>query len=219
MRNDWIYENNGDYQSKYFYPGTEVLINKYDIRNREELEKTERVICTWNLSKMILEEVSGLFGVDHYLDIHKKIFGNIYSFAGEIRDECIAKGGITFCLPNFIFNELKSQLEIMRKTVRDIKNEDDLINYLADSYANINIIHPFMEGNGRTEREFLRQFVIGKINQNISFGEYNLDYSLIGEEERKYILEGSKLAAVKGDISLLKEFFKNTLVNKKQKHL
>ncbi|MBP9993400.1 MAG: Fic family protein [bacterium] len=77
--------------------------------------------------------------------IHGFIFGGLYDFAGKIRNKTISKGGFTFCLAQYLDNALK-QVERMPEN-----NIDEII----DKYVEMNVCHPFMEGNGRSTRIWL----------------------------------------------------------------
>ena len=93
----------------------------------------------------------------HLCAIHQYIFGDIYSFAGKLRREDISKGETRFCNALYIKDELT-------KLLKTLKEEQYLLNLdqeakwarLAYYMAELNIIHPFREGNGRTIREFIR---------------------------------------------------------------
>lgn len=171
-----------DFESKYLE--NEVLKNKLGIKDTGELEEKERLITTYKLaniydnSKIACEQT---FDVNHYLGIHKYLFGDIYDFAGEIRVENIKKS-FPFCVPNLIYENLKKTLDRAKEQVKLIKKEDDIIDFLTYYYSELDVIHPFREGNGRTLREFLRQYV-EKINEIIDFGSYELDYSVITDRE------------------------------------
>ncbi|MCQ2318138.1 MAG: Fic family protein [Bacteroidales bacterium] len=77
--------------------------------------------------------------------IHGFIFGGLYDFAGKIRNKTISKGGFTFCLAQYLDNALK-HVERMPEN-----NIDEII----DKYVEMNVCHPFMEGNGRSTRIWL----------------------------------------------------------------
>lgn len=205
-----------EYKSRYYYPNTEVLINKQNIKDINLLQKVERTVTTYKLSQLYINPIEGCFDFDHFSQIHKFLFGDLYDFAGEIRDECIQKDNTLFCLPGYIYKNLNYIFKEMKYKTKDIKCEEMLINFLAHYYSEINIIHPFREGNGRTLREFLREFVL-VLNKNISFGEYDLDYTLLDEIGKKKLMYGSAISAGNGDISLLRDVFENVLVNKLEK--
>ena len=77
--------------------------------------------------------------------IHAYIFGGLYDFAGQIRQKNISKGGFQFAVAHFLGNTLK-QIEQM---------PENTFNEIADKYVEMNIAHPFMEGNGRSTRIWL----------------------------------------------------------------
>ena len=77
--------------------------------------------------------------------IHAYLFGGLYDFAGQIRQKNISKGGFQFAVSHFLGNTLK-QIEQMPENTFD---------EIADKYVEMNIAHPFMEGNGRSTRIWL----------------------------------------------------------------
>ncbi len=77
--------------------------------------------------------------------IHAYLFGGLYNFAGQIRQKNISKGGFQFAVSHFLENTL-NQIEIMPESTFD---------EIADKYIEMNIAHPFMEGNGRSARIWL----------------------------------------------------------------
>lgn len=77
--------------------------------------------------------------------IHAYIFGGLYDFAGIIRTKTISKGGFTFCIAQYLPEQL-NQIERMPETTLD---------EVFDKYVEMNVAHPFMEGNGRSTRIWL----------------------------------------------------------------
>lgn len=77
--------------------------------------------------------------------IHSYLFGGLYDFAGQIRTKTISKGGFTFCLAQY----LPKQLEIIENMPESTVDE------VFDKYVEMNVAHPFMEGNGRSTRIWL----------------------------------------------------------------
>lgn len=197
-----------NYSSKYTNENG-VLQNNLNIDNLEELERVERVMTGFKLANLYLNPGIQTFDVTHYLGIHKYLFEDIYSFAGQIRSENINKR-IPFCLPNLIYENLVSTLKKAQIMSKKIASEEDLIDFIAYFYSELDIIHPFREGNGRTEREFLRQYV-EKINETISFGKYELDYDQI--EDKDAFINSVVIADATCDLTYLKEFIKKILVN------
>ncbi len=201
-----------DYKSKY--TENDVLVNKLNITNQEELDKAERIITTVKLADLYMKGITGNFDTEHYYSIHKYLFNGIYEFAGQVRSENIKKS-FPFCLPQYIHSELTTTLKKANIDLYNISNEEDIITFLAKYYSDLDVIHPFREGNGRTLREFLRQYVL-KINEVIDFGEYELDYDKITDKEG-YIM-AIRIADTTCNIEPLKEYFRPCLVNKKEKN-
>ena len=168
-----------NYHSKYSKDG--VLINKLEIENEEE-------------SKMYLRDEEISFDVSYYLNIHKELFGDIYPFAGEIRNEVIAKR-IPFCLPQNIYPFLEDTLNRAKKRAENINSYDELLRVVVEVYSDLDITHPFREGNGRCEREFIRRYIDYICKKN-NLDPCFLNYSLI-EDKDKYID-----AVVKADATL-----------------
>ncbi|MCX6269452.1 MAG: Fic family protein, partial [Bacteroidetes bacterium] len=77
--------------------------------------------------------------------IHAYLFGGLYDFAGQIRQKNISKGGFQFAVSRFLGDTLK-QIEVMPETTFD---------EILNKYVEMNIAHPFMEGNGRSARIWL----------------------------------------------------------------
>ena len=140
------------------------------------------------------------------------MFDDIYSFAGEIRSEVIEKR-IPFCLPHLIHDNLRSVLRKAEQLSNRIKNEEMLIEAVAYLYSELDIIHAFREGNGRVQREFLRQFV-NEVNKNITFGKYELDYSAISSTQKEGLIDAIVYADSTCELGPLKEYMKLVLKNK-----
>jgi cell filamentation protein len=77
--------------------------------------------------------------------IHAYLFGGLYDFAGQIRQKNISKGGFQFAISRFLFTTLKKIEAMPENTFDEIVNK----------YIEMNIAHPFMEGNGRSTRIWL----------------------------------------------------------------
>jgi cell filamentation protein len=196
-------------ESKYCYDN-DVLINKLGITNQKELEEVEAAFTYLKLNNLAIKQNNFKFDLMYYLNIHKYIFDDIYPFAGEIRMENITKGNTPFCRPEYILRYLSFLLEEMSKKVKNIKTIDDYTSFLAYYYSELNLVHPFREGNGRTLREFLRQMV-EYLNKYLPFDELELDYSKVDSALKDKLLDGSKLSATTGNTTLLKEFFESVL--------
>lgn len=144
--------------SIYCYEGTNVLKNKLDIRNNSTLQRAENKIVLAKLFELRKNKMIGNFDIDHFVGIHRYLFEDIYPFAGKFRNENIAKGFFSFAEWEFIDEQLESLLEKLNAQ-NNLKgeNEQQLIKDLAYYMSELNVLHPFREGNGRTIREFIRE--------------------------------------------------------------
>lgn len=211
-------ENNQIDQLKYCYEGTNVLKNKKDIKNLDKLHEIENGLTTFKLTNLYLNDApfKKTFDINHYLGIHKYLFEELYEFAGTFRETNISKSrepyavGITpFCQVQFIKNQLEYTLQDMKNNVRNINCEEELIEFISKYYLELNIIHPFREGNGRTLREFLREYVL-VLNKIIKFGEFELDYTLIDENIKDSLVKASIL----DELEEAKKVFSKIIVKK-----
>jgi cell filamentation protein len=102
-------------------------------------------------------------GADSLLSIHRHLFQDVYSWAGEKRKVEISKAGKQF-FPTTHFDNAFRFIDTLISDYKNISNEDKLqiAEKLAEILDNINYLHPFREGNGRTQREFLRLLALEK---------------------------------------------------------
>jgi len=153
--NEELYEARN---SAYCYKGTNVLINLLNIRDNKTLQRAESRIVATKLFELRKNEMIGNFDAEHFIKIHKFLFEDIYPFAGKFRTENIAKGYFSFAEWEYIDTELRKLLEKLHKS-NLLKNDTraELVKDLAYYLAELNVLHPFREGNGRTIREFIRE--------------------------------------------------------------
>lgn len=189
-----INENN---QSIYCYEGTSILINKKDIKDKAELKKTENLLTTYKLAKIISDESDFKrdLSLDHYLAIHRYLFDEIYPFAGQLRQEFTNKkndaegldeeGIRIYCNPDFIYICMTEQLDKMKREVRQIESREDIVDFLTRNYFELYYIHPFREGNSRVLREFLREYVEIMNSLLFTFGDFELKYSLLEKQDHE----------------------------------
>lgn len=135
-----------------------VLINKKGIKDESELDKVERASSYMKALYLDQNPIKGKFDLKHLQAIHKKLFEDIYPFAGKIRDGYLQKGQQDFTMgyrivpqAEKLFTQLKNE-QFLKKT-EPAKIAGRLAYYMGE----INAIHPFREGNGRTQRIFIAQ--------------------------------------------------------------
>lgn len=157
------------------YEGTSVLINKLDIRNEKELNDYESFVTGFKMIYLLQQNMKPNFDFEDYKAIHRELFSDLYEWAGTTRNLNLSKQGTNFCsyekiddLGNRIFSRLK-RLNYLVDLERD-----KFVCEIADLYDTINRLHPFREGNGRTQRVFFIQLV--------SNAGYSLDYSAMDSD-------------------------------------
>ena len=189
----------------YFIDGTDVLKNKLGITEKEELKEKEAEITLRKLVELYEKEVEGNFDKEHFCNIHKYLFGDIYDFAGCYRTVYMAKGNSYFSGVDDIDWKLDYVLKEMNQNINNINSKYEYAVFLAGYYVDLIAIHPFREGNGRTTREFLREFVNAK-NQ-----KFELDFSKVDNEKMLSGIRNSFFS--KSELEM--EFYK-ALVDKEQ---
>jgi cell filamentation protein len=93
--------------------------------------------------------------------IHAYLFGGLYDFAGQIRNKNISKSGFQFAMAQFLPATLKQIEELPINTFEEI----------ANAYVEMNIAHPFMEGNGRSTRIWLDLILKKQLNQCVDWSK------------------------------------------------
>ncbi len=137
----------------YCYPGTTVLKNIPDLRNQASLDDFEAARTAIRSEQPL---PAGRLSVTQYRAIHKHLFRDIYPWAGQFRTVRISKDGSDFCYPEHIATEMSRLFGELREQhfLRDLLATDFSIQ-AAHFLSTLNAIHPFREGNGRTQLVFL----------------------------------------------------------------
>lgn len=145
------------FSSAYCYRDSNVLRNRFDIRDGTQLRMIEADISAARQSELLTQPVTGRFTASHLCRIHRRLLGDIYPFAGTFRREDIAKGQTRFLAHSQIPQKLKHLLRQLREeNYLSGLSREFLIQRSAFYLAELNYIHPFREGNGRAIREFMR---------------------------------------------------------------
>ncbi len=137
----------------YCYENTTVLKNILGIRDQTTLDAFEAAMTAQRSDEPLPE---GDCDAQHYYAVHRHLFQDIYAWAGEARSVRISKDGSAFCYPEHIEQEIQ-------KLFSGLKNQNYLRGLSSDEFANgaghfmstLNAIHPFREGNGRSQASFL----------------------------------------------------------------
>ena len=179
-------------QSIYCYPDSNVLKNKLNIRDNKLLKTAEEEITLIKQMELLKNPIKGNFSKAHLMNIHKFIFEDMYSFAGKIRREQISKADTMFYPPNLIDRELdKVFAKIKEKNMIKETDEEKVFDNLAYVMAELNIIHPFREGNGRSIREFIR-LMAKRMGYDLNWGNVDreelLEASILSVDNYKVLI-------------------------------
>jgi cell filamentation protein len=141
----------------YVDPLTGVLRNKLGLSTARQLEDAEREITHAALVYLKEAPVQPSYDLGHLCAIHRRIFGDIYDWAGRLRTVAIAKGS-WFCLPQYIESSSAEIFQALRgENLLHGLSRDALVERLTYYLGEVNAIHPFREGNGRAQRAFFEQ--------------------------------------------------------------
>ena len=161
--------------SLYCYPGTDILRNKLGIKDRKQLQEIERKLTAIRIFDLVRKPIQGKFNLKHLCDIHFYIFQDLYTWAGKPRKVNIAKGNM-FCNVKFLDQQAEAIFEALRKdNYLEGLDQEKMSKRLAFHFSEINALHLFREGNGRTQREFIRELAL--------HNHYALDFSKVSEKE------------------------------------
>ncbi len=140
----------------YLDPDTGVLRNKLGIRDSAILEQREADYAAARSYELALHPIKGSFDLAHLCAIHRHLFGDVYDWAGELRDVDVAKGDSLFAHHTHIEAAAKPIFEQLAQENYLAGLEARAFSERAAHYlGEINALHPFREGNGRAQREFI----------------------------------------------------------------
>ena len=142
----------------YVYPGTYCLRNRLGIRDRAELERVEAEQTAIRIAQIARTPLLGRYDLVHLRAFHRRIFADIYTWAGELRSVAIAKEDSLFALPEHIEAYLRGVFDGLaaEDRLRGLARTD-FLGRVTHYHAELNAAHPFREGNGRAQRAFLGQ--------------------------------------------------------------
>jgi cell filamentation protein len=146
----------------YTDPKTGILRNLADITDPDDLLFFESVAVAKRIQELYEKPVR-IKGIDSLLSIHRHLFQDVYSWAGKRRKVEISKAGKQF-FPTSHFDNAFRFIDTLISDYRSISkgNNMQIAEKLAEILDNVNYLHPFREGNGRAQREFLRLLALEK---------------------------------------------------------
>lgn len=182
-----------------------VPVNKFNITDLAKLQRVETPLALRRLLELQRDPIRGRFDTRHLQRVHRYIFQDVYPWAGELRTVNISKPDAMFPPPQYLRESLDTLFA-------ELAHESLLKNMAAAAWAHraayflgeINAIHPFREGNGRTQREFVRELAFA--------GGHRLAWKGHTQEE---MIEASKLSHLRRDYSVLERILRDSLLPEK----
>ena len=182
------------------YPDTTILINKLNIKDEALLNEVEATLVSAKTAIWENDPLHSTFDFIHYKAIHEFLFSDLYDWAGQVRTVDISKKGTRFCpyeeiedLSNRIFARLH-KCELFTKLKRK-----QFLSEVLEFYCITNHLHPFREGNGRTQRIFITQ-LINNAGYSFDFADVDGDLLMI-----------ATIQSANGVMDLLKKLFEQLL--------
>ena len=168
-----------------------MLKNKLNIENQYELDREEEKITKLKAAKLFKENILDTFEVGTFKglsQIHKFLFEDIYDSAGKVRTENIAKGNFRFASAMYL-NEALEKID---------KMPQETFEQIVEKYVEMNVAHPFREGNGRSTRIWLDCIFKKKLGKCIDWSKVDkqdyllaMERSPIKDLEIKELLRGA----------------------------
>jgi cell filamentation protein len=197
----------------YCYPGTETLRNLNDLRDAADLEAFEGAMVAIRLGRLGEEPIEGPFDLNRLLETHRRIFGGVYEWAGQLRRDTGTmikqrESGYAVAYGDSA-NVPTALADIFAKLEREAYLTGLALGLFAFRaayyYGEIDAIHPFREGNSRT----LRQFFVDLARA----AGYKLDWTSASrtEEQRGQIFMARDFAVLRGDSSRLARIIEENL--------
>lgn len=184
---------------KYCYPNSDVLVNLLNIRDSTLLDEAEAEFTaeryrTYEPSQQTLSD----FSFEHLKHLHHHLFQDLFEWAGETRDVDISKGDTRFCTWTRIEPEA---IKLFRTipALADCHSHNEIVDRVADLYCELNLLHPFREGNGRVLRFFFEELL------------YTLGYDVSWPQISQQDWIDANIAGVNLDLSLLIMIFEQAI--------
>lgn len=178
----------------YIDKTTDILANKFGITDQQTLDAVEFELTSAQIASFEEDPVPGNFDLIHLRAIHNQIFGDLYEWGGELRTVDMIKDETRFAhaayieqSANELFADLRSENWLKGLT------EGSFLERFCHYYSEINILHPFREGNGRTQRAFMSLLAM--------YCGYQIDWSQMRQDNNVQ----ASIAAYKGDETQLVE--------------
>ncbi|GFE52528.1 putative adenosine monophosphate-protein transferase y4lH [Roseobacter cerasinus] len=193
---------------KIVWPGTEIYQNKLGIRDAAELERAERMILSQRVESGFPEDCTPYSYVG-FRAMHRHMFQDIYEWAGEERKYTTARGPAPFARPERINDWMQKQFSTLtpREMFQMRRDRFGFSKTAAALVNEINAAHPFIDGNGRARRQWLRA-----LSKDMG---YSLD---IRSEDRKRWNDASRIGFVDSNHDPMRDILSDRLTTRPRTH-
>jgi cell filamentation protein len=141
------------FDDPYCYRGTQVLKNKAKLRDPDLLRDFELEMTVLRSREALPE---GDLDPVHYCALHHHLFQDVYGWAGNYREVRMSKGSNAFCFPEFIKTETRKHFDkLVQPEFNAGASRPAFVQAASDFLADLNAIHCFRDGNGRTQLTFM----------------------------------------------------------------
>jgi len=192
--------------SEYIYidPKTGILRNLAGLTDSDDLLFYESTTVAKRIQELHYNPIE-IKGIESLFEIHKHLFQDVYAWAGKKRKVEISKEGKQF-FPTTYFENAFRHIDTLISDYKKIPNanKQQVAEKLAEILDAINYLHPFREGNGRAQREFIRLLALEK--------NYKLN---LNPPNDKNIYNQYMQGTINGDIKTLKKLILKLITNKK----
>jgi cell filamentation protein len=179
-----------------------VLRNRLGITDPHTLSQAEAAIATNAMAELTRSPLPGHYDLPHLQAFHRFIFGDVYDWAGELRTVTLGKTGQMFCPPHDI--QRRAGHLFLGLAARDHLrglDREHFLDELTELLAALTFLHPFREGNGRTQRALLAQLARG--------AGYTLRWAVLDAGENA----SASRAAHDGDLKPLRTMLSTVLIS------
>ncbi|MFA6933834.1 MAG: Fic family protein [Sphaerochaetaceae bacterium] len=174
-----------------YYEDTGCLVNFFNIRDKKALKEVENRIVPIRMAQILAQDLPASFNFDTLCTLHSNLFSDIFPSAGCLRTEEAAKRTV-FCQPQYIEQMAQSIFDKLRDdSYLYGKDRESFINDFAFYMGEVEALHPFLDGNGRTARLFFYQIAL---RAGYDFNWFEMDHDRLTEAD---------ICAIDGEYQLL----------------
>lgn len=142
-----------EHSDPYQYANSTILKNIPGILDPAALEQFEKRVTTLRLDEVLEAIAHDPISLESWQSIHRILFQDVYAWAGEIRTVHLAKGRTVFAMPEHIASQAEN---IFSALAGDNPSDPSRLAYY---FGELNVLHPFREGNGRTQKLLFDEIV------------------------------------------------------------